>query len=186
MGSRYRQRYYQEWHFEREQGVVNTDQEWWVDIPKPIQAPRPGLYWAIEIHQIEYKIDPSYVGITEAVLYRTQHVSLSTSPRTGKLPFITGPADPDNIWFLHRHLHSPLLSLLSATDIVEHTRRKDLARYTDDKGYGKLLIGDHLYVQLSTASCASVTKLQFAIEFTWTQVGCQELLGVYQGRLNEA
>ena len=186
MGSRYRQRYYQEWHIERTQAVLDTNQEWWCDIPKPVQPPRPGLYWAIEIHQIEYKIRPDYIPVTEAVTLREQNISLSTSPRTGKLPFVTGPSDPDNIWWFHRHFQSPLLSLFSSIGSKEQTRRENLARFTDDKGYGKLLVGDHLFLQLNTVGSASVVIIEFAIEFTWTQVGCQELLGVYQGRLNEA
>ncbi len=178
--------YFQEWHILRDQTTPEVAQEWVIDVPRPIQPSRPGLYWALEIHQIEYKVSPSIVVPVALANSQVIDVCLTTAPRTDKTPFITTPADPDNIWYLHRISHTPTVALWAGPQHLDQTRRQNLARYTDDKGFGKLLVGDHLYMQVNSASCVQAVQISLAIEFTWTQVGCTQLLTVYQGRLNES
>ena len=177
--------YYQEWHIYREQETLNIPQEWYVDVPLPLEGAPSGLYWAIEIRSLIYKIGPVSLTQASGVVQYHCDVCLTSSPRTNKTPFITGPSHPDNIWWYDRNIHIDKETFGSGTYHHEYTRATNKCELTDHKGTGKLLVGPHLFVQIDTNSTAAQV-IELCLEYNYVLVKCQQLLGVYQGRLNEA
>lgn len=179
-------RFYQEWHIKRTQTAVGAapgsgtgDEEFTIPCPRPLSDPSSG-YWAIEIHSIEYVTSVNEViHATNASQFVCQW-ALTTSPRTGKVPFITGPGDADNIWFNKKWVRREGADEHGAIFISEQTRLDNLARYTDDKGFGKIIVGDNIYLQVAT-SCliggfGAPSTIEMAIEYTWTTVTCPEMV----------
>lgn len=177
-------RYFQEWHIKRTQATTNTDEEWVIDVPHPIEGVGAGRFYAIEVHSIEGEVGIQFPDGTTGG-ERIMQWCLTTSPRTGKLPFITGPGDPSNLWFRKiDYTHSPAES----NQFLISNRLNNLARYTDNKGYGKLIIGDHLYLQCHTDfwTDAEVTKVSMSIEWTGATVSCVEYAAELVSQLDEA
>lgn len=162
-------KFYQEWHVKREQAVVNTAIEFKLDIPRPLTGLPPGRYYAIELHSIEYYVKFAYRNEAATCI----HVSLSTSPRTGQLPFITNCGDPSNLWCFIEAFWGSTEHASSIESV--YTRDRNCARFTDDLGHGRLLIGDHLYLQIDSVNFSSeLIEVQFAFEYTETSVNCAE------------
>lgn len=188
-------RFYEEWHIKRTHTVVQQvaataqTEEWAIDCPRP-EGTASGRYPAIEIHTIEYSLGPIFDPVIAAVAQTEIDWAITTSPRTGKVPFITDCGDPDNLWFHHEEWHSPTEVLSATTVHNEYTRLRNKAVYTDKTGHGKLLVGDHIYIQGSAnrsgTALAVKPSIHLAIEFSWTTVGCSEVLGDLTSRLNEA
>jgi len=178
--------FYQEWHFERTQSTENTDQEWWIDVPRPLGSPGAGKYWAIEIHSIELQSNQVIPVPDAAVFTQVMRVCVTSAPRTDKTPFVTTCANPDNIFYYEEQTFVPTAALTGGFLTREESRGRVLQRYTDDQFHGKLYIGDHLYIQLNTVSQAAVVKICFCIEFTWTTINCSQLVEELQGQLNES
>lgn len=181
--------YYQEWHIERVQADVGVDEEWYIDVPMPLQGAPNGLYWAIELRSVIYKIYPFKVqDATDETAIQTQ-VCCTSSPRYGKTPFITGPSHPDNIWWYNRRICRPKETLAPGTIFREESRATNKCELTDHKGTGKLLVGPHLFLQIATSDGSEpdyAQHIELCFEYNYTLVKCQQMLGVYQGRLSEA
>lgn len=173
-------KFYQEWHIKRAQAVINADEEWIIDVPRPLKSPPSGSYWAVELHAIEFL--PSTEIVTGAVVVIDW--ALTTSPRTGKTPFMTGPGDPENLWRYGWHCAGSA----APTDHVlfEWTHDKYRELFTDDLGHGKLIIPEHIYLQVQCAATTSVLAIGLSLCYTFTTVSCSEFVQELVGQLNEA
>ena len=171
-------KFYQEWHVKRAQATKNVDEEWTLPCPRPLTAPPHGRYHAVEIHSIEYfsSADIQFEGQFYA------HWSISTSPRLGQLPFVTNCGDPSNLWFSRDHWI--MGTEHSGQYLEENTRLKNIARYTDVFGHGKLIIGDNLFLQAHTVNLTAPAHIEFAFEYTWTSVSCDEYAQELQSQLS--
>ena len=169
MSKRRKTQPYEEWHFKRTQAAYNVNEEWTLALPRPARGLPAGRYNAIEIHSIEYIVGWHFrdEGPT------TVNWSITTSPRTGNTPFITDCGDPSNLWFYKDTTWGPVEH--GAFIEFQATRLKNIARFTDDMGHGKLVIGDQLFLQVGTANVSTVYPfIHFAIEYTFTSVNCDE------------
>ena len=171
-------KFYQEWHIKRNQANKNTDEEWTLPCPRPLQSPASGKYHAIEIHSIEYHTSLSFVW--EQTAY--QDWCITTSPRTGQTPFSTDCGDPSNLWFHREITVSPTEH--AAFWYQEVTRLHNIARYTDEFGHGKLIIGQNLYLQCHSLLLAAASTISLAIEYTWATVSCDEYAQELQSQLS--
>jgi len=151
--------------------VKQEPEEFILDVPRPLLAPPENRYHAIEIHSIEY-----YVSTPVESQAAVRYVSLTTSPRAGQTPFITHCGEPCNLWWFIEHI--------AAGGVYRRTRDRNKASYTDDLGHGKLLIGEHIYLQLDTVGDLDETiEVQFSIEYTETTVSCYEYAQELSGQL---
>jgi len=169
-----RDTYYQEWTVKLTSDVNNGDCEFTLDVPRPLYAPPGGRYWALQIHNITATTNRYATRGNEA----TQYTSIGTVPRTGKTPFITGPGDPDNLWY---RLETAYFEIADTYFTTLKESNTDKTVYTDHLGHGKLLIGDHLYVQ-TTATGTLVTPphfttLAFSIAYTFVTVSASDMIG---------
>lgn len=179
-------RFYQEWHINRKPTGASTPEEFVLDCPRPLLSRPAGRYWAIEIHSIEARV-PHNRPTEQVLLHEHEHFCLTTDHRTGKTPFLTGPGDPTNIWYLHRYSDLPACPALTAVYETEETRLHDKALYTDDLGHGKLIIGDHIYMQYDGAQTgAHHPSISMAIEYTYTTISCNELVEELNSFVSEA
>jgi len=171
-------KYYQEWHIKRDQTTANTDEEWAIEIPRPLEAPPSGTYWAIEIHSIIARVN---IEVALDASAKNQDWALTTTPRWGKVPFITECGDPENLWYRSILTCIPVLG----GAFINQDRLHDKAAYTDNKGQGKLVIGDHIWLQVSSSDFAAATRIQIAIEYTFTTVSCGEYVQELVSQLGE-
>ena len=192
-------RFVQEWHVKRQQqttgdfvpGSTTGYEEFVIDCPRPLTEPRSG-YWAIEIHTIEAVTDIPTVIDATIPFEASIKWAITTSPMTGKPTFMTDAGDPENIWF-----HSDWVTVPPGTsggNIVgnaayfrtRNTRLENVARYTDETGHGKLIIGNRIYLQVATKGLnwpglntpqvggLRHAHISLAIEYTDTTVSCPE------------
>lgn len=178
--------YFREWHMTRTEKVLGTPEEWYVDVPTPLEGAPRGRYWAIELRSVIYRISPHVYVPGAAVIAATTDIACTSGPRTGKLPFQTGCADPDNIWWLHRFAVTPTDVLHGNIFILDESRATNKCDFVDAKGTGKLLMGPHLFIQLSTTDTTVVTTIDLVFEYNFVLVECPQLLSLYASRLNEA
>ena len=177
--------YYVEWHITRTEEEQGVPQEWYVDVPMPLQGAPSGLYWAIELRSVIYKIGPMSYSRGSGVTHRYCHVACTSSPRSNKTPFITGPSHPDNIWWYDRDLYMDKETFSFGAILDTQSRNTNKCDLTDHKGTGKLLAGPHIFIQLQQSGDA-VQTIELCFEYNYTLIKCQQMLGVYQGRLSEA
>lgn len=177
-------KYYQEWHIKRLQEVTDVDEEWQIDVPRPIATPPAGTYWAVELRSLVFKIDP----VIKPELITTSEWALTTSSRIGKLPFMTACGDPENIWWFNRELTQwPANGALTAASDTQQGRHTNHCVYTDHKGQGKLIIPDHIYLQVSTTNhTPTLEQISLTLEYSFTTVSCAEYVQELVGQLNEA
>ena len=184
-------RYYQEWHFSRVQAAINTNEEFIIDVPRPSTSPPAGSYWAIEIHSIEFQIF-SLWSIEAAGYNINEACSLGTASRAYNIAlahFLSYCSDPDNLWYYSRDLLIGGTTLGHGSAVMgEDYRQKNRSEYVDNQGHGKLLIGDKLYLQVSSAGHSTGETLQvcFSVEYTWATVSCEEFVGELQSQLSVA
>ena len=160
-------KFYQSWSFKVEQTEVSTEEEFAIRTPRPVQAPPAGRFYAIEIHSIEYFI-PYHSKSSQSTEVL---VSITTSPKEGREPFITHAGDPENIfWYEQRNYgdHTPSAGIPPTQTQI--TNRIDC---TDALGHGRLLVGDNIYVQVSSNTFVETEVIAgFKISYTYTTVGC--------------
>lgn len=162
-----RDNYYQEFHFKRTLSVADTDQEWSIICPRPLQAPPAGRYYAIELHAIEYFI---YRTAHEGQIALTE-VCLTYSPRLGKTPFLTHAGDPENLFW-----HKTADDLQTGGGPISWEQGTGICRavYTDHKGYGKLITGQNIWVQCHSLFYDNPVTFGFSCAYTYTTVPCSE------------
>lgn len=180
-------KYYQEWHIDRKQTAFNTDEEFVIDVPRPLVAPAPGRYWALEIHSIEHQVSSTAVLGIAAYLIQ-EFVSLGTRTRVGNTQFVSSVSCPDNLWFYLRNSHMGLALFVETTTIDKESRHSNKSAYTDDLGHGKLLIGDRVYLQVSSSGHVSggEVRVELSIEYTWTTIPCDEYVQELASQLQES
>lgn len=180
-------KFYQEWHILREQSIVDGDQEWVIDVPRPLVGPPAGKYWAIEIQSIEHEVHGTFV-VGAAPYLLAEYASLGTHSRVGEASIISHVNDPDNIWFWNRVIHVGTAADTTTSVLGQEWRRLDKSDYTDGKGNGKLVIGEHLYLQCSTAGheAGEYLIMRFSIEYKWTTVSCKEFVEELTSQLQES
>lgn len=164
--------FYQDWCFKVTSDVANGNFEYTLDCPRPLRTPPPGRYYAIQVH--------SLTGLTNKFADRgstqEQYMSLSTTPRIGKDPFITGPGDPDNIWY---RLETFMFELADDNYLHIKDSKSDKTPFTDDLGRGLLIIGDHLYLQMTSTNTTvgHFPTLSCSIQYTFTTVSAADMIG---------
>ena len=166
----------------RTQEDLNVVEEWVLDIPRPLTGLSAGKYWAIDLHSIEaipLVVIPELVagGLVKC------DWAITTAPRTGKTPFMTLAGDPDNLWFREDYNSaSPAVGVFSFAD----QRLNHKALYWESPGKGKLLIGDHLYLQVTTQGYGAAQRaaISIAFEYTETTVSCTEYAAQLVSQLN--
>ena len=160
--------FYQGWHFKRSLELANTPKEFAISVPYPLKSPPAGRYHAIELHSVTWN-HSTLIRHGQAV-----HIaaSLSYVPRLGCAPFVTGPGDPENIWWedaicdLEAANNCPTIHIRnSATKKVE---------LDDNLKHGKLITGQNIYLQLDTTGMAVPAYCNFTIAYTFTSVPCAE------------
>lgn len=163
--------FYQDWCFIRTQAAKNVAEEWTVKTPRPIQAPPSGRFYAIEIHSIEFKIQPADFLMKAGQKTQTS-VSLTFAPRTGHDIFTTGPGYPHNLWWYNRiiNLEDPGCTS-TGFEQGSHTSK---TVYTDDLGHGRITAGDDIFLQVATSQVANPISVEFAIQYTFSTVSCIE------------
>lgn len=162
-----RDKFYQDWHIKQTQAAANVDEEWTIQCPRPLYTPPAGRYYAIEIHSIEW-----YFILEEHDGQRLRsHLALTYSPRTGHDPFLTGPGDPENLFWANFLNNDDTGSALSAWRQDSHRNR---AVFTDDHGFGKLVVGPNIYMQIGTTHQETPTAIGLKIQYTFTTVSCSD------------
>ena len=164
-----RDKFYQDWHIKKTQTIANVDEEWVIKCPRPLYAPPAGKYYAVEIHAIEWLfIHEEHEGQR----LRT-FIALTYSPRLGKTPFLTGPGDPENLfwatWFNNDENGN-------AASGVKQDSHRNRAIFTDDHGFGKLVVGDKVFLQVSQTENGggSIMDVGLKISYTFTSVSCSD------------
>jgi len=161
-------KFYQDWTFTRVQPeVANPDIEWTITVPRPLQAPTGGRYYAVEIHNIDFM----HTNILRHGQFTDIFCALTTAPRVGHLRFLTGPGYPENIWWYKQGIDEDVASGQLLTEAGSFKNRTD---FTDAHGHGKLVIGEHIYLQLHAAHIDAPVEVQFGISYTFTTVSCNE------------
>ena len=156
----------------RTQAGLAEDTEYVLDVPRPLSGLPAGQYHAIELHSLEYYI--AYPALPHWGGHEETFVAITTSPRSGQVPFMTTAGDPSNLWFYVRRYFIPQEhgGVIPCGGI--QTRKNQKALFTDDLGHGKLIIGDHLYLQMHTVNIATLAYVSFSFEYTETSVRCEE------------
>jgi len=164
--------YYQDWCFLRQQAEANQPEEWSIRTPRPIQAPPAGRFYAIEIHSIEFKIEPAAYLMRLGPLTHLQ-ASLTFAPRSGHDVFITGPGYPHNLWWYDKYVD---LAGPEGPAVITQGSHESKTFYTDDLGHGRLTAGDDIFLQVSTGGIAPEHHItyEFAIQYTFKTVSCTE------------
>ena len=159
--------FYQDWCFIREEAQATSSTEWTIRTPRPLQAPPAGRFYGVEIHSIEFK----HTSLIRAGQAPHLQVALTFAPRTGHDAFITGPGYPHNLWWFDAQTD---LGTIQGPAEYEQGSHNSKAKFTDDKGHGRLVTGDAIYLQLTTSLFAAAVAVEFAIQYTFTTVSCQE------------
>ena len=160
-------KFYQDWCVKQTQSAINASDEWSLDTPKPLYAPPAGRYYTIEVHSIEwYFLQEVRAGQKVSIA-----LSLSYSSRQGKTPFCTQAGDPENLFWV-QYVNDDDSGHGEGEHVTNcHTNRAVL---TDDHGFGKLVVGDHLYMQLATNQIAHTVPVGLKIQYTFTTVSCSD------------
>ncbi|GAH00626.1 unnamed protein product [marine sediment metagenome] len=158
-------RYYQDWHFERILEVIDTQQEFKVQVPRPLQAPPAGRYYAVELHSIEFYYKRN-LRAGQAVV---EDIALTFSPRLGKTPFLTHAGHRENLFWHH-------YECIGVAGLEYFTSGSgDKVDFTDNLGHGKLITGDNIWLQLSsTLMYDTLLSAGFSCQYTYTTVPCNE------------
>jgi len=161
-------KFYQDWTFTRQVADVATENtEWTITVPRPIQAPAAGRYYAVEVHCIDF----AHTNLIRPGQQTRLKVALTTAPRGGHQRFITGPGFPENIWWYAGGIDTDQIAGPNHYDDGSHHNRTD---FTDAHGHGKLVIGEQIYLQVEQAHFAVLVEVQFGISYTFTTVSCNE------------
>lgn len=161
-------KFYQDWCFIRSQEQAGeADREFQIIVPRPIQAPPAGRYYAIEVHSIEFL----HTNEVRQGQHTDLKVALTFAPRAGHAAFLTGPGYPHNIWY-----YQGGIDLDALTGPAEHHQGSGYhkAKFTDDLGHGRLVTGEHIWCQVHAAHFAVPVQLQFAVQYTFTTVSCTQ------------
>jgi len=161
-------KFYQDWCIIRTQDVENEpDREWEVLVPRPIQAPPAGRYYAIEVHSIEFY----HTNLVRGGQHTDLKCALTFAPRSGHTVFLTQCGYPQNLWF-----YQGGIDLDSVGGPAHHEQGSGIAKthFTDDLGHGRLVTGEHIWLQLHASHFAVVVNVQFAIQYTFTTVSCTQ------------
>lgn len=159
--------------------TANIGEEFSIEVPRPIQAPPAGRFYAIEIHAIEWYI-PYHIRCGQ----RT-HVlaSLTTVSRVSREALISNCGDPDNVWWfvLHAHAECGDASGVALHTSGPHNRRVD---YTDDLGHGKLFVGSEIFLQLLSHLYEDPVEISVRIDYTFTTVSCLDYAQALSAQLS--
>ena len=182
MSRKIKDKFYQEFHINCIQTWDNIpinsviDWEWTVPVPRPLETPPSGTYWAIEIHSItawrtrlwrEDALAENYWGIT-------------SQAKSGKTPFVTWAGDPENIYYSEDDVFTG--AAVGVFWPTRNTQGTDTTHYTDDSGHGKIIIPENIYIQnrnvywTQTNEYPDPPVLSASIQYTFTTITCAEFL----------
>ena len=147
---------------------MSTEEEFPIEVPRPLQAPPGGRYIGLELHAIEFYIPYHYHDGQSAQTL----VSITTSPRNARTPFMTQAGDPENLFWYEQRTYGDHVGGIIHPRQDQTTNRVD---FTDASGHGRLLVGENIYVQLSSnVQVETEVTAGFKCYYTYTTLSCNE------------
>lgn len=161
-------KFYQDWCIIRTQASVGEgDREWQILVPRPLQAPPAGSYYGVELHSLEF----FHTNLVRGGQHTDLQCALTFAPRTGHTVFNTKCGYPQNLWY-----YQGGIDLDSVTGPAHHQQSSGLCKtsFTDDLGHGRLITGEHIWLQLHAVHFAVPVEVQFAVQYSFTTITCTQ------------
>ena len=105
---------------------------------------------------------------------------MTFTPRATKTRFVTGPSDVENLFWCYESID---LQSVNGPLVWNQNPVTNRYRLTDDYGFGKLVVGDFIYLQIDGENQELPLQVGFCIDYTYAEVNCKEYVQALAAQL---